>query len=150
MNNPRPETLYTKDRVGQHSAVWVLHISGLWRLSRFLSFLCNKTVLPPNSSKESLVCHLATNSYPFCSPVGHHSSSDQQLIHSFILIISIAPLQVHCNSEAIPTQHGCCAGVSRRNAKGNCELRTFPLPISAVESDPSEPSLHPFSIEDWQ
>jgi len=27
-------------------------------------------------------------------------------------------------SEALPTQHGYCAGVSCRSATGNCELRT--------------------------
>src|SRR6218665_1124830 len=44
--------------------------------------------------------------------------------HSFIQTISIAPLQVHVYSEALPTKHGYCAGVSRRSATGNCELRT--------------------------
>src|SRR6218665_3299549 len=29
-------------------------------------------------------------------------------------------------SGALPTQHGYCAGVSRRSATGNCELRTCP------------------------
>jgi len=32
-------------------------------------------------------------------------------IHSFINAISIAPLQVHYFLEALPTQHGHCAGV---------------------------------------
>src|SRR6218665_3041461 len=36
--------------------------------------------------------------------------------HSFIQTIYIAPLQVHFYSEALPTQHGYCAGVSRRSA----------------------------------
>src|SRR6218665_2789119 len=45
-------------------------------------------------------------------------------IHSFIQTISIAPLQVNFYSESLPTQHGYCAGVSRRSATGNCELRT--------------------------
>ena len=45
---------------------------------------------------------------------------------SFIRTISIAPLQVHFYSEALPTQHGYCAGVSHRSATGNCELRTYP------------------------
>ena len=43
-------------------------------------------------------------------------------VHSFIQAISKAPLQIHCYSEALPTQHGYCAGVSR-SATGNCELR---------------------------
>jgi len=39
------------------------------------------------------------------------------IIHSFILAISIAPLQVHYYSEVLPTiQHGHCMGVSRRSA----------------------------------
>src|SRR6218665_3798489 len=47
-------------------------------------------------------------------------------IHSFIQTISIAHLQVPFYSEALPTQHGYCARVSRRSATGNCELRTCP------------------------
>src|SRR6218665_1842349 len=47
-------------------------------------------------------------------------------LRSFIQTISIAPLQVHYYSEALPTQHGYCAGVSRRSTTGNCELRTCP------------------------
>ena len=39
----------------------------------------------------------------------------------FIQAISIAPLQSHYYSEALPTQHGYCAGISRRSATGNCE-----------------------------
>ena len=42
----------------------------------------------------------------------------------FIQAISIALLQVHYYSEALPTQHGYCVGVSRRSATGNCEWRT--------------------------
>src|SRR6218665_3094790 len=47
-------------------------------------------------------------------------------IRSFIQVISTAPLQVRYYSEALPTQHGYCAGVSRRSATGNCEWRTCP------------------------
>jgi len=35
----------------------------------------------------------------------------EPLIHSFIETISIAPLQVHCYSEALLTQHRYCVGV---------------------------------------
>jgi len=59
------------------------------------------------------------------SKYGSSSSS----IHSSIHAISIAPLQVHYYmyySEALPTQHGYCAGISRWSATGNCELRTCP------------------------
>src|SRR6218665_5756 len=38
-------------------------------------------------------------------------------IRSFIHAISIAPLQVLYYSEALPTQHGYCMGVSRRSAQ---------------------------------
>ena len=33
-------------------------------------------------------------------------------VYSFILDISIAPLQVHYCSEVLPTQHGYCVGVN--------------------------------------
>ena len=49
------------------------------------------------------------------------------LIHSFTQTISIAPPQVHYYySEALLTQHGYCAGISRRSTTGNCEWRTCP------------------------
>src|SRR6218665_652780 len=44
----------------------------------------------------------------------------------FIQTNSIAPLQVHYYSEALPTQHRYCAGISRLSATGNCEGRTCP------------------------
>src|SRR6218665_698078 len=50
-------------------------------------------------------------------------------IHSFIQTISIAPLQVHFCSEALPTQQGYSAGVSRGSDTGNCQLRTCPRSI---------------------
>jgi len=40
----------------------------------------------------------------------------EEIIHSFIQAISIAPLQVHYYSKALLTHHGYCAGVSRRSA----------------------------------
>src|SRR6218665_932262 len=46
------------------------------------------------------------------------------LIHSGYSASS-SPLQ-HLYSEALPTQHGYCVGVSRRSATGNCERRTCP------------------------
>src|SRR6218665_3332034 len=39
------------------------------------------------------------------------------ILCSFIQDIYIAPLQVHYYSEALPTQHGYCVGVSRRSAQ---------------------------------
>jgi len=47
-------------------------------------------------------------------------------IHSFIQVISIAPLQVYYYSEALPTQHGYCVRVSLRSATGNYEWNTCP------------------------
>src|SRR6218665_502002 len=46
-------------------------------------------------------------------------------IHSLIQTISIAPLQVHVYSEALPTQHGYCAGVSRRSATVDAKLNNI-------------------------
>ena len=47
--------------------------------------------------------------------------------HSFIQAISIAPLLVLYNSEALPAQHGYFAGISRRSATGdNKELAQGP------------------------
>src|SRR6218665_2172886 len=54
--------------------------------------------------------------------------------HSFIQTISITPLQVQFYSEALPTQHGYCAGVSRRSATGNCELMTCPRSLPGAQS----------------
>jgi len=45
---------------------------------------------------------------------------------SFIKTISTGSLQVHYYSEALSTQHGYCAGISRRSATSNCEVRTCP------------------------
>src|SRR6218665_816193 len=47
-------------------------------------------------------------------------------LQTFIQAISIVPLQAHYYSEALPTPHGYCAGVSRLSATGNCKRRTCP------------------------
>ena len=57
-----------------------------------------------------------------------------QGIHSFIQVISIAPLQVRYYSEALPTQHGYCAGVSRRSDTGNCEKGLVQGPYVAARA----------------
>jgi len=44
-------------------------------------------------------------------------------VHSFIRAISIAPLQVRYYSEALPTQHRYCAGISRRTHDPPVERR---------------------------
>jgi len=57
----------------------------------------------------------------------HHVRFRCYVIHSScIQAISIAPLQAHYYSEALPTQHGICTGVSRRSSTGICEWRTCP------------------------
>jgi len=61
-------------------------------------------------------------------------------IHSFIQTISVAPLQVHFYSEALPIQHGYCAGVSRRITTGNCELRTCPRSVYMAARAGVEPT----------
>ena len=45
---------------------------------------------------------------------------------SFIQAISIAPLQVHYYTEALPTQHRYYVEVSLRSTAGNCKWRTCP------------------------
>jgi len=52
--------------------------------------------------------------FPEMDPVSLDYSFIHSFVHSFIQAISIAPLQVHCQSEA------------RRSATGNCEWRTCP------------------------
>src|SRR6218665_1890541 len=56
------------------------------------------------------------NNVPFRNVFAHNSYTS---IHSFTQAISIAPLQVHYYSEALPTQHGCSVEVSRRSTTGN-------------------------------
>ena|SRR6218665_132992 len=58
-----------------------------------------------------------------------------KFIHSFIPDIFIVPLLVHYYSEALPTQHGYCVGVSRRRATGNCERRTCPRSLRDGQSE---------------
>jgi len=51
----------------------------------------------------------------------HFNESIYSFIHTFIQAISIALLQVHYHSEALPTQHGYCVGVSRRIAQATAK-----------------------------
>ena len=57
------------------------------------------------------------------------------VFYSFIQPISIAPLQVHYYSEALPTQHGYCVGVSHRSDTGNCEWITCPRSLHGSWSE---------------
>ena len=69
-------------------------------------------------------------------------TTSKVFIYLFIFIhaISIAPLQVHYYSEALPTQHGYCFGISRRSATGNLRLKDLPnVPTWRLERE-SNPS----------
>ena len=61
-------------------------------------------------------------------------------IHLFIQAISIAPLQVINYSGELPTQHGYCAGISRRCATGNREWKTCPRSLRGGGSRSHDPS----------
>src|SRR6218665_1414517 len=64
--------------------------------------------------------------------VSGRSAFVRSFIHSFIhsfRTISIAPLEVHYYSEALPTQHEYCSGVSHRSATSNYKLRTCPMSL---------------------
>ena len=65
---------------------------------------------------------LAASACMDSNPSFFKADSGQMLhrIHSLILDISIAPLQVNYYSEATQTEHGYCVGVLRRSATGNC------------------------------
>ena len=70
--------------------------------------------------------NIQTTKAPHESPEKDTSLFTSTFIHSFIMAISIAPLQVRYYWEVLPTQHGYCAGVSHRSTTGNYELRTCP------------------------
>jgi len=55
-------------------------------------------------------------------------------VHSFSQAISIAPLQVHCYSEALPTQHGYYVGVSRRAPQATASEGLVQGPCVAVRA----------------
>ena len=79
-----------------------------------------------------------TGSSGYSTIPGYHNATWNlwySFIHSFIQAISIAPLQVCYYSEALPTQHGYCAGVSRWSATVNCELRTCQAPYLDQDSN---------------
>ena len=66
-------------------------------------------------------CTLFKSSY--CTTQGHYRlvylADESGTSNSFIQVISLAPLQVHCYSEALPTQHGHRVGVPRRSPADN-------------------------------
>src|SRR6218665_641725 len=84
-----------------------------WASSIVSSLLTSLLFLSPVQHRGLPICTQMTG-----RPTIHPS------MHSFSQTISIVPHQVHFYSEALPTQHGYCAGVSRRSATGNCELKT--------------------------
>jgi len=56
---------------------------------------------------------------------------------SFIQAISIAPLQVHYYSEALPTQNGYCIGVSRWSTIASEGLAQGPYVTSRTGFEPT-------------
>src|SRR6218665_717220 len=89
------------------------------------------SIVRMNDSKLLQELNLTEQQSHGCHTVKFYSCNNLQssvctFIHSLIQVIFIAPLQVRYYSEVLPTQHGYCAGVSRRSATGNCKLRTCP------------------------
>src|SRR6218665_527138 len=60
-----------------------------------------------------------------------------------IIIIIMMVYNWRCNTEALPTQHGYCAGVSCRSATGNCELKTCPRSLRGGKSGIGVPTFPP-------
>src|SRR6218665_846532 len=62
-----------------------------------------------------IVVIVIVNRTSYIAPLveSHFTRTFRDRSHSFIHAISIAPLQVHYYSEALPTQHGYCVEVSR-------------------------------------
>ena len=104
-------------------------LSGCVSQSIYLSILLpsfiNSPIYPPHRS--SLLASLNPDLPPLVCPSLHTSTcpsiqrispflcpsvNPSILFSFFIQAISIAPVQVHFYSEALPTQHGYCIGVS--------------------------------------
>src|SRR6218665_3854703 len=98
--------LHTTPRLSQHLPQWL----------RYTLPQGYPSIFPSGSAPH----------YPKAIPVALLHTTPRLSQYSFIQTISIAPLQVHSYSEVLPTQHGYCAGVSRRSATGHGELRTCP------------------------
>ena len=59
----------------------------------------------------------------------------KDFIHSFILAISIAPLQVHYYSEMLSTQHGYCVKVSHWSPRATASEGLTKVPTLGLERD---------------
>src|SRR6218665_1790088 len=68
-------------------------------------------------SSHYLVKHISTKFHITLKKITY------KFIHPFIQAISIAPLKVLYCSEALPTQHGYCLGISRLSATGNFVIK---------------------------
>jgi len=68
-------------------------------------------------SSHYLVKHISTKFHITLKKITY------KFIHPFIQAISIASLTVLCCSEALPTQHGYCLGISRLSATGNFVIK---------------------------
>src|SRR6218665_4028462 len=111
------------------------------RYLQFLTVIYLKTPLLFTTSQgfyfrtffsSSKYAHFGFSDYHTLTSAGLRSvlqRSAHSFIHSFIHsghFYNASPNRLLAYSEALPTQHGYCAGVSRRSATGNCELRTCP------------------------
>src|SRR6218665_1382936 len=104
-----------------------------------------------------LQCHLRINSSD--SVHLRNIGPTVLFIYSFIQAISIASLQVHYYSEALPTQHVHCAGISHRSAKGTVSeelaqdpylaaragVKPMTLRTKSVDSTKAPPTPHNYS-----
>ena len=81
-------------------------------------------------SSSGHLYHWFKTSYNITSQLTEH------IIPSFVQDISIAPLQVHYYSEALPTQHGYCAGVIRHRQVRVKDLPTVPTWQGEQDSNP--------------
>jgi len=82
----------------------------IWGVVRFTRTL-RVGDIEPNNELLDYLSRLPSDKELVSYPLFIHSIN-----HSFIHSFSIAPLQAHYYSEALPTQRGCCVGVSRRSA----------------------------------
>jgi len=79
--------------------------------------------------KSAVIGTTGWNKWRFNKSLGPRDDITRTLFNNYTRghwTVSLAPLQVHYYSDALPTQHGYCVGASRRRTTGNCEWRTCP------------------------
>ena len=99
-----------KKRVG-HWIVWNSGTTWRWNISRILRFV---SFLFEYSKKWTVSFITLEGTFRQCNKDMKRTQVEEVVLvvcHSFIQAISIAPLQAHYYSEALPTQHGHCVGV---------------------------------------